>query len=353
MVPFWEGARMRRAFSRAGHSALALTVVGVGAFCLGRLLPASNCAAQGPAPAPSSAGTGDPGKRVVAYIYDTIPITREELGEYLIQRYGPEKLDLLVNKRIIEKVCAEQGIEVTAAEIEAGLQDDLKGVSVNKADFVNRVLAQYHKTLYEWKEDVVRPRLLLTKLCRQNVKIFEEDIRNQFESEFGEKVDCRALIYPESELKSLEGERYQKIRSSDAEFDHAARNQPLPGLALTGGQIKPVSHHSGAENVEKVAFSLQPGEVSEMIQTPQGILILKCIQRIPPDTTHKLDDERERIIQVVTEKKLEKEIPNYFKTLRASAKPIEYMKPQDTEKDLRENVEKTLKETAEPGKKGG
>jgi hypothetical protein len=335
---------MRTAFPRAGRSALALLLVALGAFGLGRLLPPSDCAAQNPAP--SSAGTGDPGKRVVAYIYGTIPITREELGEYLIQRYGPEKLELLVNKRIIEKVAAEQQIEVTAAEIEAGLLDDLKGVAVNREEFVKRVLGQYHKSLYEWKEDVIRPRLLLTKLCRKNVQATEEDIRNEFEAEFGEKVDCRALIYPMSERNSLLAERYQKIRSSDAEFDHAARNQPLPGLALTGGQIKPVSHHSGAENVEKVAFSLQPGEVSEMIETPQGLLILKCIQRLPPDSTHNLEQERERLTQVVLEKKLQKEIPNYFKSLSAQANPKLFMKAQETETDLVENVQKSLKETA-------
>src|SRR5215813_11966482 len=50
--------------------------------------------------------------RVVAYIYDTVPITREELGEYLIARMGKERLGNLVNKRIIEHVCQQKGVEV-------------------------------------------------------------------------------------------------------------------------------------------------------------------------------------------------------------------------------------------------
>ena len=60
-----------------------------------------------PAPLPSGVAN-DPGQsRIVAYIYETIPITREELGEYLIARFGTERLDLLVNKRIIEIECRD------------------------------------------------------------------------------------------------------------------------------------------------------------------------------------------------------------------------------------------------------
>jgi hypothetical protein len=49
---------------------------------------------------------------------------------------------------------------------------------------------------------------------------------------------------------------------------------------------------------------------------------------------------------VVLEKKLQKEIPNYFKSLSAQANPKLFMKAQETETDLVENVQKSLKETA-------
>ena len=42
---------------------------------------------------------------MVAYIYGSIPITREDLGEYLIARKGLDTVELLVNKRIIEHAC--------------------------------------------------------------------------------------------------------------------------------------------------------------------------------------------------------------------------------------------------------
>src|SRR5262249_54083795 len=56
------------------------------------LLKKSERGEPGPTPLPN---------QVVAYINGTIGVTREELGEYLIERYGAEKLEFLVNRRII------------------------------------------------------------------------------------------------------------------------------------------------------------------------------------------------------------------------------------------------------------
>src|SRR5437762_7939495 len=92
---------------------LALGLVALGAFAVGwlvGLINSSPLAVAGPPPAsakntPSSSAAlpeaaSDYNRRVVARIYGSEEITREDLGEYLIARMGAEKLELLVNKRI-------------------------------------------------------------------------------------------------------------------------------------------------------------------------------------------------------------------------------------------------------------
>ena len=145
---------------------------------------------QPAAPAPTGPAS-DYNKRPVAYIHDNEIISREQLGEYLIARYGAEKLPLLINKLIIEEACRAKGIEVTAAEVEASLAEDLGAMNVDQKTFVNNVLKQYKKTLYEWKEDVIRPKLLMTKLVRSRIVVTEEEIRTGFEAYHGEKIDCQ------------------------------------------------------------------------------------------------------------------------------------------------------------------
>src|SRR5262249_3544685 len=126
-----------------------------------QVVPAS---ATAPASFPGSPPS-DNANRWVAVIYGNIPITREELAEYLIER-NSDKLELLVNKKIIEHACQLKGLEVTQAEVDAALAEDLKGMNVTLEIFVNRVLKNYRKTLMEWKQDVIRPKLQMTKLCR-------------------------------------------------------------------------------------------------------------------------------------------------------------------------------------------
>ena len=52
-------------------------------------------------------------------------------------------------------------------------------------------------------------------------------------------------------------------------------------------------HTLGDENLEREAFKLQPGEVSTLIGTPQGQVVIKCDRRIPPDTNVKLEQVRD------------------------------------------------------------
>src|SRR5262249_21223134 len=122
-----------------------------------------------PAPAAvadSPAEPSDYSQRIVAYIHGTTAISRQELGEYLIARMGYEKLPLLLNKRIVDDACKARGIEITAAEVETALAQTLKGMQIDRATFVKTVLSRYRKNLTEWKEDVLRPRLQMTRLVQ-------------------------------------------------------------------------------------------------------------------------------------------------------------------------------------------
>lgn len=295
-----------------------------------------------PVPAPPT----DYSKRVVAYIFDTIPITREELGEYLIARLGADRLTNLVNKRIIEHVCKQKGIEVTVAEVEAGLQEDLAGLNVSREEFVSHVLKKYKKTLYEWKEDVIKPRLLMTKLCRDRVKVTEEDLNKAFDAYYGEKVGCRIILWPEGE-HHIAMQAYAKIRDSEEEFDRAARKQASANLAASGGRIEPVGRNTtGNPDLEKALFALQPGEITAVIRTPEGFVVAKCDKRIPPDQTKKLADVRAKLEKEVFDKKVQAEIPAVFKEMQQLANAKSILKGSTTEDELIREVQQELRSDA-------
>ena len=77
-------------------AAIGLLGAAVFGFWLGRG-PQAAIAAPPPANPPAAAAPAAPSEysqRVVAYIYGSIPITREDLGEYLIARHGLQGFDL-------------------------------------------------------------------------------------------------------------------------------------------------------------------------------------------------------------------------------------------------------------------
>src|SRR5580692_10686650 len=88
---------LKELFVRRWLRCLGLAGVAAAGYVVG--LTTDHVAAQQPNQAAAQAPAQD--KRIVAYVYGNIPVTREELGDFLIMRGGHEKLDLLVNKRII------------------------------------------------------------------------------------------------------------------------------------------------------------------------------------------------------------------------------------------------------------
>lgn len=292
-----------------------LAVVGLG-------LVAGTAVAQQPATRPGPT-PGELAATPVAFIYGNVPVTRADLGEFLIARGGTDKVELLINKMIIEHECRKRGVTVTTQEMEAALLGDLEGLSIKKADFVKVVLPRYGKTLYEWMEDVIKPRLLLTKLCEHRVKVDKADIDRQFEREYGEKRRVQIIMWPKGDdLKAIQG-MYAKIRGSQAEFDSAARAQANPQLAAATGYIQPVARHVFAEDpiVVKTAFELKAGELSGVLTTSQGFVVMKMHEVIPPDTKVKREEVMLRLEKQAREEKLTEEIPKCFAELKTAAQP--------------------------------
>lgn len=333
--------------------AAALLVVGVLGFFWGRHGGMGEAKADPPEPTLRErqlGGTSDSeyGKRVVAYIYNNIPISREELGEYLIARFGAQRVDFLVNRRIVEMACQAKGIVVTDQDVEAQLRIDLAGLgtaggAIPPKEFENQILRPRGKTLYEWKEDVIRPKLAMGKLCEKLVVVTDEDVRKHFEARYGEKVECRWIVLDPNDTRK--DEIWAETSKSEEGFRKWARAQPHSALASQEGKAPPIHRNFADTTIEKEAFSLKPGEVSRLIQMPppdKSWVILKCDKRTPPDTTKSFELERMAMLKEVKELKLQAEIPKVFAELRKQANPIVFLRDQVRQDELERDVRRNL-----------
>jgi hypothetical protein len=307
------------------------------AYCVGRSGAAMQRAAATPPSAeqtqttpvqqaPPTAVVADGSRSpVVAYLYGTtIPITRQEFGEFLIARQM-ERLDYLVNKRIIEHECQKKGITVSAAEVEQAILEDLGKMNVRPEDFLKTVLKRYNMNFYEWREDVVKPQLLMKKyvLSTGQVTVDDTDLLKAYESQFGDKVKCRAIVFPKTMDNSLRTAIWDRIRKSEEEFAKEARKQADPSLAVSGGDLGVISRHSMTDaNVEKQVFSLGEGEVSPIFEDgPDRLIVFKCDKHIPAEEKNRpsVQELRKVYDSIILEVKTRDTIPKIFKEMREQA----------------------------------
>ncbi len=320
----------RRWRAWAGRAALGLTVgaVGVGAALAQTPRVQTPGGPAQPAAGPAEARP-DPASPV-AYIYGNVPVTRQEYGEYLMARAGTDKLETFLNKMVIEAECRRLGVTVTETELVAALNLDMAGISVDKKQFIEQVLPKYGTTLYGFMEDVVRPRLLLTKLLAGQVEVTADEVNKQFEREYGEKRKVQIIMWPGGdELKAIMAV-WAKIRDNAAEFDSAATAQANPSLGMAKGIIKPMGRHTHAKDpeVEKAAFQLKPGEVSPVIATSQGYVVMKLLAVVPPAKVDRAAVEPALRRQAFDEK-LTEAIPEKFNELKKRADPSMLYKGPD------------------------
>jgi hypothetical protein len=307
--------------------------VGVAAFCWGRHVSPTAPDVQ---PTESSVGVlpvsqreqpkTDYERRAVAYIYDNIPISRADLGEYLIDRFGAERVEFLVNRRIVEMKCKSQGIVVTDLEVEIQLKQDIAsfGKHMTEQLFVNQVLGKFHKTLYEYKEDVIRPRLAMVKLVQPTIVVMPEDVQREFESRYGPRVQCRMIVLQKEIPEPRRVELWQRVCKSEDAFLEEAGKQAIPELASRKGDIPPIHKHFPDPAIEKEAFRLKPGEVSAIIPIPDGTgahVILRCEKHLLEDRSKRIEDERMILSQQIEQRKLAARIPEVLQELRRQAMP--------------------------------
>jgi hypothetical protein len=306
-----------------------------------------------PAAQPQPKAPAESDHRVVAYITNPRPapganpliaITREDLGEFLIARGGDEKLELLVNKKIIELEAARRGVTVTTVEVKAALEEDLRGLGLGLKDFEKHVLPRYHKTLYEWVEDVIKPRLMLSKMCQERVKVTEEDLKRSFENKYGERRQAKVICWAKEDLKAAQSQ-WTDARKSDADFDRIARQQADPNLASACGLVAPLGRYADAESdkVEQMLFNLKVGEMSQLFETPSGIMCLKLTAIIPPDATKTLDEKmRAALTTELRTRRTDQEVGKFFQDIKKVAQPNLLLKGPPSAAEFREGVTQIL-----------
>ncbi len=229
----------------------------------------------------------DPAKRAkmpgVAATLNGTPITIRELDEECIARHGLETLDGMVNRKILEEAIQRRDIKITAEDIDqevaraalAGVKPKQDG-SPDVEAWLKLVTQKQAIPLDAYRNDVVWPTVALKKLVGDKVKITDEDLRKGYESNYGPRSRCLAIVLDNQRRAQQVFEMARKNNSTQSFGDLAEQYSVDAASRSMRGEIPPIRKYQGRPILEEEAFALRPGEVSGVIQVEEKFVILRC-----------------------------------------------------------------------------
>jgi parvulin-like peptidyl-prolyl isomerase len=175
-------------------------------------------------------------------------------------------------------------------------------------------------TPIQYARDIIWPSLALRKLAEDRLQVSDAELQQAYETQFGPQVQVRLIA-----LSSLERARelLAAAQKNPDEFGNLAKQYSEDvNSASVKGLVPPIRKHLGAPALQ-VAFSLQPGQISDVIAVDNQYVILKCDlhiagKRVPMEQVHKV------LLEACRDKKLRLAASDIFADLQKQARIENY-----------------------------
>ncbi len=243
-------------------------------------------------------------------------ISRLDLANACVERFGKDVLESMVNKKLILHHCSKRNIAVTNGEIDAEIDRMAQRFRLGREQWLEMLQKERGVTAAEYKRDILWPTIALRKLAADDLQVSEQEIQEQYEMRHGPAVQARLIVVNDARRAA---ELQAHLATNPNEFARVAMAESIDiNSASFGGLIQPIRHHMGDANIEKAVFALQPGQVTGVIPVADQFAILKCENLIPRREVP-YESVKEEIAESIREEKLRAVAGDLFKKLQDSA----------------------------------
>jgi peptidyl-prolyl cis-trans isomerase SurA len=239
-------------------------------------------------------------------------------------------LNEMIDEKLIESEASTLGLSVSEEELQRALEQLARQQNMELADF--RQALEQQGIPWDAARDSVRRQTLMAEVLRFKVKarkVTDEEVLAKYNTEAGNQeyeVRARHIFIPvaanatpaqqAAALRRAE-EALRRVRAGET-FALVAREMSEGPTAKQGGDLGYFRRGLMLPAIEQAAFSLKPGQVSDIIRTASGFHIVTVEDRraIPAKP---LAEVKEEIRNRLASDSVFKERENYLATLRKTA----------------------------------
>lgn len=252
-------------------------------------------------------------------------ISRQEVANECMKRFGNEVLESLINKMLVFSECQRLGITITEQDVNDELTKNAKKLGWTAERYVKLQCEERNISVDRLKRDILWSELALRRLAESQTQVSQQEIDKRLEFEFGPKIQVRQLVVKTKE----EATQLRAAGAADpASFEKLCKDYSIDrNSASLGGLLPPVRLNSGFPEFENMAFSLEPGELSQPFQVEKQFVVMKCINKIPAEELGEADiaAQSERIRTELSREKLRGAALQMFERMQANAKIVNVM----------------------------
>ena len=291
----------------------------------------SNAAAQ---QADQPAKPADPLAKIpkVVAVVNGKTISREQLADDCLARFGTVVLDNLLNKRLILQACEAKNIVITQQDVNDEIERTAGKFGLTTPLFLKAMQEERDVTPEQYASEITWPMLALRALAAEQIKVSEEEIEKIIQSEYGAKVQVRMLAV--TDRQQAEQLRQQAVEQPETFRRLAKQYSEDAASASVDGLLPPIRRFGGDDDLEKFAFQLKPDEISPIFQVGNLHVVLQCVRHLPaqPVSPQLLPMIRQRIADEVRDARLGDAANQIFAELQKSSEVVVVLGNQQYEK---------------------
>ncbi|RLA89192.1 MAG: peptidylprolyl isomerase [Deltaproteobacteria bacterium] len=250
-----------------------------------------------------------------------------------LQQIKKNVLEKLIGLELLYQESQKEGFKVDKAKVSEEF-DKIKKRFKNEADFKN-ILSRLGYTEISLKKQIKREIAIHQFIEEKFVKkitILDKDLKAYYDShkelfKQPEQVRARHILIKVSPQANAEEkalalkkiEEVQKKVKKGEDFATLAKEYSQGPSSTKGGDLGYFKRGQMVKPFEDVAFSLKPGEVSDIVKTRFGYHLIKVIDK-KPETIIAYNKIKEKLSEFLKQRKVQKEVTDYVEELKKKAK---------------------------------